>query len=66
MKIKILIVLLLAGFSVFAQDVKRVISLAPSITENIYLVGGKEKLVGCTSYCMLAINDGIETNWFNR
>nr|WP_319999375.1 helical backbone metal receptor [uncultured Draconibacterium sp.] len=60
MKIKILIVLLLAGFSVFAQDVKRVISLAPSITENIYLVGGKEKLVGCTSYCMLAINDGIE------
>ncbi|SET96596.1 iron complex transport system substrate-binding protein [Draconibacterium orientale] len=60
MKIKILVVLLLAGFSVFAQDVKRVISLAPSITENIYLVGGKDKLVGCTSYCMLALNDGIE------
>lgn len=52
--------LLFAGFSVFAQDVKRVISLAPSITENIYLVGGKEKLVGCTSYCTKAVNDGIE------
>ena len=60
MRIKILVVLLLAGFSVFAQDVKRVISLAPSITENIYLVGGKDKLVGCTSYCVQAVSDGIE------
>ncbi len=60
MKYKFVLLLLLAGFSVFAQDVKRVISLAPSITENIYLVGGKEKLVGCTSYCVQAVNDGIE------
>ena len=60
MKIKVLVVLLLAGLSVVAQDVNRVISLAPSITENIYLVGGKDKLVGCTSYCMLALNDGVE------
>ena len=60
MKCKIILLLLLAGFSVLAQDVKRVISLAPSITENIYLVGGKEKLVGCTSYCVQAVNDGIE------
>ncbi|WP_321372049.1 helical backbone metal receptor [uncultured Draconibacterium sp.] len=60
MRIKLLVVLLLAGFSVLAQDVKRVISLAPSITENIYLVGGKDKLVGCTSYCTHAVSDGIE------
>ena len=60
MKYKFVLLLLLAGFSVFAQDVKRVISLAPSITENIYLVGGKDKLVGCTSYCTQAVSDGIE------
>ena len=60
MKYKIILLLLLAGCSVFAQDVKRVISLAPSITENIYLVGGKDKLVGCTSYCVQAVSDGIE------
>ncbi|MDX8341085.1 helical backbone metal receptor [Draconibacterium sp. IB214405] len=59
MKYKFVLLLLLAGFSVFAQDVKRVISLAPSITENIYLVGGKDKLVGCTSYCIQAVNDGV-------
>lgn len=59
MKFKIILLLLLAGFSVFAQDVKRIISLAPSITENIYLVGGKDKLVGCTSYCTQAVSDGI-------
>lgn len=60
MKFKIILLLLLAGFSVLAQDVKRVISLAPSITENIYLVGGKDKLVGCTSYCTQAVSDGID------
>lgn len=42
-----------------AAEVKRVISLAPSITENIYLVGAQEKLVGCTSYCQQALNDGV-------
>ena len=47
-------------FSGFSQPVKRVISLAPSITENIYLLGAQDKLVGCTSYCTLAVNDGKE------
>jgi len=44
----------------FAQEVRKVISLAPSITENLYLIGAQDKLVGCTSYCTLAINDGKE------
>ncbi|QIA09004.1 ABC transporter substrate-binding protein [Draconibacterium halophilum] len=60
MRYKFILLLLIAASSVFAQDVKRVISLAPSITENIYLVGGKDKLVGCTSYCTLAVEDGVE------
>jgi len=50
---------LLAGIVVNAQNVKRIISLAPSITENIYLIGAQDKLVGCTSYCTQAIDDGI-------
>ncbi len=52
--------LLLISYSTFSQEVSRVISLAPSITENIYLVGAKDKLVGCTSYCTQAIADGVE------
>ncbi len=60
MRYKFLLLLLLAGFSVFAQDVKRVISLAPSITENLYLIGAQDKLVGCTSYCIMAVDDGKE------
>jgi ABC-type Fe3+-hydroxamate transport system substrate-binding protein len=44
----------------YSQQVKRIISLAPSITENLYLIGAKDKLVGCTSYCTLAVNDGIQ------
>jgi iron complex transport system substrate-binding protein len=31
--------------------VNRAISLAPSITENIFAVGGGDRLVGVTSYC---------------
>ncbi|HSO87574.1 MAG TPA: helical backbone metal receptor [Draconibacterium sp.] len=42
----------------FAQNIKRVISLAPSITENLYLIGAQNKLVGCTSFCTQAIADG--------
>ncbi len=47
-------------FSGSSQAAKRVISLAPSITENIYLLGAQDKLVGCTSYCTPAVNDGKE------
>lgn len=56
----LIVFLLINSFSGFSQNAKRVISLAPSITENIYLIGGEDKLVGCTSYCTLAVNDGKE------
>ena len=39
---------------------KRVISLAPSITEILYQIGSEDKLVGCTSFCTPAIEDGVE------
>lgn len=51
--------ILLFSVSGFTQNVKRVISLAPSITENIYLMGAQNKLVGCTSYCTQAVAAGV-------
>lgn len=34
-----------------SQPVRRVVSLAPSLTETIYALGVQEKLVGVTDYC---------------
>ncbi len=34
-----------------SQKPQRIVSLAPSITKNIYLLEAQDKLVGCTSYC---------------
>jgi len=31
---------------------QRVISLSPSITEELYLLGAEDKLIGCTTYCI--------------
>ena len=44
----------------YSQQIKRIVSLAPSITENLYLLGAQNKMVGCTSYCALAVNDGVQ------
>ena len=57
---KVILILLVITFSGYTQESKRVISLTPSITENIYLIGAQNKLVGCTSYCSLAVEDGVE------
>lgn len=54
----IVIFFLLISFVGFTQNAKRVISLAPSITENLYLMGAQNKLVGCTSFCTLAVAGG--------
>lgn len=50
---------LLIAFGSFSQETKRIVSLAPSVTDNIYLIGGAKKLVGCTSYCYPAIKDSV-------
>ena len=42
-----------------AQNYKRIISLAPSITESLYHLGAQDRLVGRTSYCVVAENDDI-------
>ncbi len=59
-KCKLVLVLSVLCFFGFAQEVKKVISLTPSITENLYLMGAQDKLVGCTSYCTQAVEDGKE------
>lgn len=59
-KVKLVFVFALLVLLVDAQQVKRIISLTPSITENIYLIGANDKLVGCTSYCNQAVAAGIQ------
>jgi iron complex transport system substrate-binding protein len=50
-----LIGLLLVSFMVngLAQSPQRIISLAPSLTKNLYLLNAGDLLVGCTNYCTL-------------
>ncbi len=51
------ILFLLLGLRSFSENVQRVVSLSPSVTEIIYLIGAEEKLVGCTSFCTAADDD---------
>jgi len=58
-KLFFLVVFTVWQIKAYSQQVQRIVSLAPSITENIYLLGAQNKLAGCTSYCTLAVADGI-------
>lgn len=59
-KFKLLILIVLIGTDAIAQKAKRIVSLAPSITKNIYYLDAQSELVGCTNYCTEALNDNIE------
>jgi len=37
--------------SSWAAKTSRIVSLAPSLTESVFLLGAGEQLVGCTTYC---------------
>ena len=52
--------LLFAVLSIQAQSFNRIISLAPSLTMDVYYLDSKDKLVGCTSYCEIAKPDKKE------
>lgn len=52
-------IILISSLTLRAQEYKRIISLAQSITNNIYLLGGEHLLVGRTQYCMIAENSHI-------
>jgi len=49
----ILLVFTALSFSLCAQTPQRIISLAPSLTKNLYLLDADNLLVGCTNYCQL-------------
>lgn len=45
----------------FAQiPYKRIVSLAPSLTQSLYFLDAQDNLAGCTSYCMAAKEDKKE------
>ncbi len=52
-KIYLTVLFSLAVFCLMAQSPKRIVSLAPSLTKNLYLLGVEDLLVGCTSFCTL-------------
>lgn len=43
-----------------AQAPKRIVSLAPSLTKSLYYLGAEDALVGHTTYCNIAKDDGKE------
>ena len=58
-KITLSVLLLMCIATLSAQNYKRIISLAPSITQSLYYLGAEDKLVGRTSYCVAAENDDV-------
>jgi iron complex transport system substrate-binding protein len=46
--------------TLWAQAPQRIVSLAPSLTKGVYYLGADEALVGHTSYCFIAKDDGKE------
>lgn len=59
-KIYLVVAVLFAQLALWGQTEKRIVSLAPSITKNIYYLEAQNQLVGCTSYCTEALNDNVE------
>jgi ABC-type Fe3+-hydroxamate transport system substrate-binding protein len=49
----LVLILLISSTSMWAQSGERIVSLAPSLTKNLYLLGAEDLLVGCTNYCHL-------------
>jgi ABC-type Fe3+-hydroxamate transport system substrate-binding protein len=49
--LSLLIIVLLTTGMVKASEIKRIVSLAPSLTKNIQYLHSEDLLVGCTSYC---------------
>jgi len=54
------IIFIISAISISAQKYERIISLAPSLTKNLYYLGVEDKLVGCTNYCEIAKKDTKE------
>ncbi|PID94842.1 MAG: hypothetical protein CSA89_00350 [Bacteroidales bacterium] len=53
----VLVLLFIVSNILNAQYYKKIVSLAPSVTQSIYSMGGQDLIVGCTNYCKLAKKD---------
>lgn len=60
LKIHAILIFFFCTIQLSAQETLRVISLAPSLTKNIYYLEANKQLIGCTSYCTEALADGKE------
>lgn len=47
----------LLALSCWAQTPQRIVSLVPSLTQNLYYLQAQDQLVGCTNYCTAAKPD---------
>lgn len=56
-RITVFLILLIISTKIIAQEYNRIISLAPSVTKNIYYLNSQTRLVGCTNYCTQATKD---------
>ena len=45
------IILLLINTNICAQEARRIVSLAPSITESLYELGAEDYIIGITVFC---------------
>lgn len=55
-----LAIFFISFISCLAQKPKRIVSLVPSLTQNIYYLQAQDQLVGCTNYCTAAKPDNKE------
>lgn len=46
-----LVSILLTTGVTYADEIRRIVSLAPSLTQNLQYLKAEDRLVGCTSYC---------------
>ena len=61
-RLKLILLISLTGICLgtFAQNAQRIVSLAPSLTNMLYLLDAGDRMVGCTSYCTEAVQDNKE------
>lgn len=50
--IAVFLVLLFAAVAAAARPPRRIVSLSPALTEEVYLLGAQDKIVGTTVYCI--------------
>ena len=53
------LILFFAIIQLNSQTIQRIVSLAPSLTHNLYLLKANDRIVGRTNYCIIDEKDKI-------